>query len=336
MTQKKRFALIGCGFIGQVHAANLAAHPEVELAMLADIDTEQAAALAGQMKCMAGEVSAAINSDNIDAVLIASATPSHAELLEAAARAGKAVYCEKPIDLSLARAIRVAENVLPLKTKITIGFNRRFDSSHQQLKRQLEQGTVGRPELIQMVCRASELPPLSYLRSSGGQMRDQAIHFFDLLRWLTADDVISVGAMGAALAMPTISEFDDVDTSVLIMQMQQGSFAQLDNTRRTGYGYDERISVMGAKGLAESGSQSPPGMTLFQGKAIIRQGLYADWFSRVQGTYYQHLDAFVRYLNGEEVTDLPGLLDGIRAQAIAEAATKSLATGMFCPVDNVF
>jgi len=93
---------------------------------------------------------------------------------------------------------------------------------------------------------------------------------------------------------------------------------------------------MGAKGLAESGSQSPPGMTLFQGKAIIRQGLYADWFSRVQGTYYQHLDAFVRYLNGEEVTDLPGLLDGIRAQAVAEAATKSLATGMFCPVDNVF
>ncbi len=172
MTQKKRFALIGCGFIGQVHAANLAAYPEVELAMLADIDTERAAALAGQMKCMAGEVSAAINSDNIDAVLIASATPSHAELLEAAGRAGKAVYCEKPIDLSLARAIRVAENVLPLKTKITIGFNRRFDSSHQQLKRQLEQGTVGRAELIQMVCRASELPPLSYLRSSGGQMRD--------------------------------------------------------------------------------------------------------------------------------------------------------------------
>lgn len=335
MTQKKRFALIGCGFIGQVHATNLAMHPDVELAMLTDLDSVRATALAGQMKCAAGEVSTAINSDNIDAVLIASATPSHAELLEAAARAGKAVYCEKPIDLSLARAAHVAENVLPLKTKITVGFNRRFDSSHQQLKRQLEQGTVGRPELIHMVCRASELPSLSYLKSSGGQMRDQAIHFFDLLRWLTGDDVISVGAMGAALAMPAISEFGDVDTSVLIMQMQQGALAQLDNTRRTGYGYDERISVMGEKGLAESGSQSPPGMTLYQGKVIIKQGLYADWFSRVQGTYYRHLDAFVRSLNGEDVADLPGLLDGIQAQAIAEAATKSLTTGMFCPVDRM-
>lgn len=332
MTLKKRFALIGCGFIGQVHAANLAAHPGIELAMVADVDRDRANAIAKEFHSQAGEVSAAINSDNIDAVLIASATPSHAELLEAAARAGKAVYCEKPIDLSLERANRVVEKVLPLNANVTIGFNRRFDSSHQQLKRQLQLGTLGRPELIQMVCRSSELPPLSYLQSSGGQMRDQAIHFFDLLRWLTDDEVVLIGAMGAALAMPAIGEFGDVDTSVLIMQMRQGGLAQLDNTRRTGYGYDERISVMGEKGLAESGSQSPQGMTLYQGNTIARPGLYPDWFSRVQATYYQHLDAFVRYLHGEAVADLPGLLDGIQAQAIAEAAVKSLATRTFCPV----
>ncbi|RFC91568.1 oxidoreductase, partial [Klebsiella pneumoniae] len=124
-----------------------------------------------------------------DAVLIASSTPSHAELLEAAARAGKAVYCEKPIDLTLARAREVVERVLPLNVPVTVGFNRRFDSSHQQLRRQLEQGLIGRVELVQMVCRASSMPPLDYLRSSGGQMRDQAIHFFDLLRFLTGDEV---------------------------------------------------------------------------------------------------------------------------------------------------
>ncbi|WP_168715129.1 Gfo/Idh/MocA family oxidoreductase [Pantoea sp. Ap-959] len=335
MIHKKRFALIGCGFIGQVHAANLATHPGVELVMLADADSTRASTLAGQMHCRAGEVSAAINSDNVDAVLIASATPSHAELLEAAARAGKAVYCEKPIDLSLQTAMRVAENVLHLNTKITVGFNRRFDSSHQQLKRLLDQGIIGRPELIQMVCRSSELPPLSYLQTSGGQMRDQAIHFFDLLRWLTGDEVTSIAAMGAALAMPAISKFGDVDTSVLIMQMQQGGLAQLDNTRRTGYGYDERICVMGEKGLAESGPQSPPGLKLFQDKTIINQGVYPDWFSRVQGTYYQHLDAFVRYLNDEEVADLPDLLDGVQAQAIAEAAVLSLSTKRSCPIDKV-
>ena len=164
-------------------------------------------------------------------MLIASSTPSHAELLEAAARAGKAVYCEKPIDLSLARAREVVERVLPLNVPVTVGFNRRFDSSHQQLRRQLEQGLIGRVELVQMVCRASTMPPLDYLRSSGGQMRDQAIHFFDLLRFLTGDEVRTVAAMGAALALPDIAEFGDVDTSILMMQMRGGALAQLDNTR---------------------------------------------------------------------------------------------------------
>ncbi len=143
---------------------------------------------------------------------------------------------------------------------VTVGFNRRFDSSHQQLRRQLEQGLIGRVELVQMVCRASSMPPLDYLRSSGGQMRDQAIHFFDLLRFLTGDEVRTVAAMGAALALPDIAEFGDVDTSILMMQMRGGALAQLDNTRRTGHGYDERITLLGAEGALESGSQSPAGL----------------------------------------------------------------------------
>jgi myo-inositol 2-dehydrogenase/D-chiro-inositol 1-dehydrogenase len=143
---------------------------------------------------------------------------------------------------------------------VTVGFNRRFDSSHQQLRRQLEQGAIGRVELVQMVCRASSMPPLDYLRSSGGQMRDQAIHFFDLLRFLTGDEVHTVAAMGAALALPEIAEFGDVDTSILMMQMRGGALAQLDNTRRTGHGYDERITLLGAEGALESGSQSPAGL----------------------------------------------------------------------------
>ncbi len=195
----KRFALVGSGFIGQVHAASLARHEGSALTMVADAAPERAQALAARYGARAVTVSEAIHSDAIDAVLIASSTPSHAELLEAAARAGKAVYCEKPIDLSLAHAREVVERVLPLNVPVTVGFNRRFDSSHQQLRRQLEQGLIGRVELVQMVCRASSMPPLDYLRSSGGQMRDQAIHFFDLLRFLTGDEVRTVAAMGAAV-----------------------------------------------------------------------------------------------------------------------------------------
>lgn len=334
MRTPQRFALIGSGFIGQVHAANLAAHPGVELALVCDIDVSRAEAVAQRFGAKAASVQQALNSDAIDAVLIASATPTHAELLEQAVLAGKAVYCEKPIDLSLQRARDVVEKISPVQVPVTVGFNRRFDYSHQQLKSQLKQGLIGRTELIQMVCRASELPPISYLQASGGQMRDQAIHFFDLLRWLTEDEVSTVGALGAALAMPEIRDFD-VDTSVLIMRMQQGALAQLDNTRRTAYGYDERISVMGSEGMLASEAQSARGATLYQGKGIIQPGLYADWFSRVKETYYTHLDAFVRHIGGEKIEGLPGLIDGLRAQAIAEAAQLSLTRGEFVEVERV-
>lgn len=335
MATKQRFALLGSGFIGQVHAQNLAAHPLVELALVADPDTARAQAVADRFGTQVATVAQALNSDAIDAVLIASATPTHAELLEAAARAGKAIYCEKPIDLSLERAKRVVEKVLRFNLPVTVGFNRRFDASHQQLKQHLQQGAIGRAELIQMVCRSSAMPPVSYLQSSGGQMRDQAIHFFDLLRWLTEDEVNTIGALGAALALPEIATFGDVDTSVLIMQMNSGALAQLDNTRRTGYGYDERISVVGAGGMAESASQCPPGASLWQGSSVTRPGLWPDWFNRVKQTYYQHLDAFVRQLNGEPVSGLPGLIDGLQAQAIAEAAVLSLAERRFYQVEAV-
>ncbi|UXO68065.1 Gfo/Idh/MocA family oxidoreductase [Pantoea dispersa] len=334
MRSAQRFALIGCGFIGQVHAANLARHPGVELALVCDIDTARAAALAQQFGARAASVPQALSSEAIDAVLIASATPTHAPLLEQAVLAGKAVYCEKPIDLSLSRAREVVASISPLQVPVTVGFNRRFDRSHAQLKAQLQQGVIGRSELIQMVCRASELPPLSYLQASGGQMRDQAIHFFDLLRWLTEDEVVTVGALGAALAMPAIRDID-VDTSVLIMRLQQGALAQLDNARRTAYGYDERISVMGSLGMLASESQAVRGATLYQGQHIRQPGLYADWFSRVQETYYSQLDAFVRHLGGEKVAGLPGLIDGLRAQAIAEAAQLSLTRGEFVEVERV-
>lgn len=138
--------------------------------------------------------------------------------------------------------------MLPLGVPVTVGFNRRFDASHQQLRREIEAGAIGQIELVQMVCRASVMPPLEYLRSSGGQMRDQAIHFFDLLRFLTGNEVTTVAALGAALALAEIAEFDDVDTSIVMLRMRGGALAQLDNTRRTGHGYDERISLLGPQG----------------------------------------------------------------------------------------
>lgn len=330
-----RVALIGSGFIGQVHAANLAAHPGAQLALVCDIDASRAEALARRHGARAGQLGEALNRDDIDAVLIASSTPTHADLLAQAVRAGKAVYCEKPIDLSLAKARTVVESLLPLKVPVTVGFNRRFDRSHQQLKQLIQQGAIGAPELIQMACRASEMPSLDYLRASGGQMRDQAIHFFDLLRFLTGDEVDTVGALGAALAQPALRELDDVDTSVLVMRLERGALAQLDNTRRTAYGYDERVSVVGSAGMAASEPQAARGATLYQQSGVTQPALFPDWFSRVRDTYYAQLDAFLRQLGGETVADLPGLMDGLQAQAIAEAACESLASGRFVQVERL-
>ncbi|MRT24974.1 oxidoreductase [Enterobacteriaceae bacterium RIT697] len=332
MIKKQRVALLGCGFIGDVHATNIVAHPATELVCVADTDSSRARMFAQKFNTRETTTAMAIQDDSIDMVLIASATPTHADLLEASALAGKAVYCEKPIDLSLDRARRVADVVSPLNVALTVGFNRRFDLSHQQLKQQLKQGVIGRAELVQMVCRSSEMPPIDYLRASGGQMRDQAIHFFDLLRWLTDDEVSEIAVMGSALAQPDIATFGDVDTSILMMRMESGTLAQLDNTRRTGYGYDERISVMGQRGLLESGSQTTQGVTCYQGVNIHQPGLFPDWFSRIRDTYYAQLDAFVQSLSGKSVCDLPGLDDGLKAQAIAEAAMESLKERRFCKV----
>ncbi len=331
----QRVALIGSGFIGQVHAASLAAHPGAQLALVCDIDASRAEALARRYGARAGQVNEAFSREDIDMVLIASSTPTHADFLAQAVRAGKAVYCEKPIDLSLAKARAVVESLLPLQVPVTVGFNRRFDRSHQQLKQHIQQGAIGALELIQMACRASEMPSLDYLRASGGQMRDQAIHFFDLLRFLTGDEVESVGALGAALAQPALRELGDVDTSVLIMRLSRGALAQLDNTRRTAYGYDERISVVGSAGMIASEPQATRGATLYQSGGVTQPGLFPDWFSRVRDTYYAQLDAFLRQLGGETVADLPGLMDGLQAQAIAEAACESLASGRFVQVERL-
>lgn len=331
----QRVALIGSGFIGQVHAASLAAHPGAQLALVCDIDASRAEALARRYGARAGQVNEAFSREDIDMVLIASSTPTHADFLAQAVRAGKAVYCEKPIDLSLAKARAVVESLLPLQVPVTVGFNRRFDRSHQQLKQHIQQGAIGAPELIQMACRASEMPSLDYLRASGGQMRDQAIHFFDLLRFLTGDEVESIGALGAALAQPALRELGDVDTSVLIMRLSRGALAQLDNTRRTAYGYDERISVVGSAGMIASEPQATRGATLYQQSGVTQPGLFPDWFSRVRDTYYAQLDAFLRQLGGETVADLPGLMDGLQAQAIAEAACESLASGRFVQVERL-
>lgn len=322
----QRFALLGAGFIGSVHAGNLAAHPDVAFTSVYDVSAERAQAIAEKYGATAAaSVEAAL--DGVDAVFIASSTDTHAANLRAAVDAGVAALCEKPIDLSLDRAREVVAYAESRDARVMVNFNRRFDPDHAELKRIVDAGGVGNVELVQLTCRGPVVPPLEYVKVSGGQLRDQTVHFFDLARWIAGADPVEVFAAGSALAEPKLVEYDDVDTSVCVLRLPDGALVQIDNNRRTGYGYDERIEVLGSVGLVESMRHRVRQVTQYLPGQVVHSQLYAGWFERMQPTYYQALDHFVRLLETGAPIE-PSLRDGLKAQAIAEAATRSLHTGV--------
>ncbi|WP_016915259.1 Gfo/Idh/MocA family protein [Vreelandella stevensii] len=321
----QRFALIGAGFIGSLHARNLFRHPGVSLEVIADIDADKAVSLAKQYQTRPASIDEVFASD-VDAVLIASSTATHAEYVERAANAGKAIYCEKPIDLSTQRAEQAVAAVREAKVPFMIGFNRRFDESHAALKEAMMAGEIGRVELVQMTCRSQATPPMEYIKTSGGQMHDQAIHFFDLLCWLTNDEPVEIHVFGGALSDPKIGQLGDVDTSIITLRMASGALAQIDCTRRTGYGYDERIELFGSEGMAESRRQPSRHLSVYRGKHERRDGLDDDWLARIETSFSIGLNAFVRGLEGEDVS-YPNVTSALRAQAIADAAVRSLQIG---------
>jgi myo-inositol 2-dehydrogenase / D-chiro-inositol 1-dehydrogenase len=193
---------------------------------------------------------------------------------------------------------------------------------HEEVK----SGTVGNLEIIQMTSRGPNLPPISYLPTSGGQLRDQTVHFFDLLRWISEDEPEEVYVFGAALVDPKVAEVGDIDTSVVAIRLSCGTLCQIDCSRRTGYGYDERIEAFGSKGLVESCRQRAPGVSRYIGDKIIEDGLHAGWFERIEQSYYQALDAFIGAIT-KGIPPRPSLEDGLKAQLLADKATESLKSG---------
>ncbi len=322
-----KMAVIGTGFIGSVHARNVARHPGTELVAVNDANFEYAkkAAAATGAQAVANIVEI-FDNKNIEAVVIATPTNTHVEYLTRAAEAGKATYCEKPIGLDYAEAQEAVTAVRKTGVPVMLGFNRRFDISHAAVKQAVEKGEVGKIEIVQLTSRGPQPPPIEYVKVSGGQMRDQTIHFFDLLRWLTNDEPVEIYAIGGALVSAAIGEAGDVDTSIVSMRMASGALCQIDSSRRAAYGYDERIEVFGSEGLAESRRQNFRGMALYKGRTVIEDGLHAGWFERIEASYYQALDAFLTSVDKGTLPS-PSLEDGLKAQLIADKATESLKTG---------
>ncbi|RPA12773.1 oxidoreductase [Gordonia sp. OPL2] len=326
-----RMALVGAGFIGSVHAANLAAHPDVDLVGIHDVDGSRATELASRHATRPLGPDDAFDSSGLDAVLIASSTDTHAAHLRRAAAAGLATLCEKPIDLDLDHAVEVVGEVGHTGLPMMVDFNRRFDRDYAEVARTVGSGEIGGVELVQMTTRGPALPPLDYIAVSGGQMRDQTVHFFDLARWITGEDPVSVFAAGSVFTDPRMIELGDVDTSVVALRMPSGALVQIDSARRIGYGYDERIEVLGSDGLVEAGRHQAGAVTRYRAGQVVGDGLHPGWFERVAPTYRAALDHFVSALEtGAPIG--PTLPEALKAQAIAEAATRSLRSGELEPI----
>jgi len=322
-----RIAVLGTGFIGSVHVKNVALHPGAELAAVYDINVELAIRAAATTGAKASaDVAEIFDNPEIQAVLIATPTNTHVEYLRRAAQAGKAVYCEKPIGLDYQEAQQAVEAVRAAGMPVMLGFNRRFDPNHAALREEVKSGTVGKLEIIQMTSRGPNLPPISYLATAGGQLRDQTVHFFDLLRWISEDEPEEVYVFGAALVDPKVAEVGDIDTSIVTIRLSRGTLCQIDSSRRTGYGYDERIEVFGSKGMVESRRQRFRGVSRYIGDKVIEDGLHAGWFERIEQSYYQALDAFVGAIT-KGIPPSPSLEDGLKAQLLADKATESLKSG---------
>ncbi len=319
------FGQFGAGRIGQIHAGNLRAHPSADVAAIVDINATAAATLARQVGARTASVDEVLADPAIDAVIIASSTDTHAELIEASARAGKAVFCEKPIDLSLDRVEQCLDVIRETGTPFAVGFNRRFDPSFRALAARVERGDVGRVETVCITSRDPGLPSMEFLKSSGGLFRDMMIHDFDMARWLLGEEPVQVFARGSCLVDSWVAEVGDIDTSVVILKTSSGALCQINNSRRAAYGYDQRIEVLGEKGMVRAENHRPTSVELATAEATSWDNPYPFFLERYEDAYRAEIDAFIDAVT-KGIVPAPGGDDGLAALRLANAALESLET----------
>ena len=321
-----KVGLLGAGRIGNVHAKAISAHPGSKLVAVSDVFAENAEKLAAEYGVAVKSSEEIIADPAIDAVLIATSTDTHSPLIEAATASGKAVLCEKPVDLSLERARACLAAVEPTGQPVMIGFNRRFDPSFGALKAAAQGGEIGKAELLALTSFDPAPPPVEYVKVSGGLFRDMMIHDFDMANFLMGEAPVTVSATGSSIVDPAIGAAGDVDTAVVTMTYADGRIAVIKNSRRAAYGYDQRIELLGSEGLLQAQNQLENLVVKSTAGGVT--GAKPTWFflERYMPAYEAEWAAFVEAV--EAGTPMPvTLADGVAALAMAEAAARSLAEG---------
>jgi myo-inositol 2-dehydrogenase/D-chiro-inositol 1-dehydrogenase len=288
--------LIGAGRIGRVHAENLTYHiPRAHLLAVADLDvmTADQLALDYNIPTRYSDYRELLDHPDLDAVLICSSSDTHAAIIMQAATAGKHIFCEKPIALQLEQIDRALTVVAQNGVKLQVGFNRRFDPNFLHIRKAIQEGEIGSPQLLRITSRDPAPPPLAYLKQSGGIFLDMTIHDFDMARYLIQDEVESMYVAGSVFTDPVFAEIGDLDTAVITLHFAKGTIGTIDNSRRAVYGYDQRVEVFGTKGSLVASNNTPHNVVFSDRSGIHSAKPYYFFLERYTQSYIDEVRAFV-------------------------------------------
>lgn len=325
----KNVAVFGAGRIGRIHASNLANLPGVKLQSICDPVGDSAQSLAQQLGAQVSTIEAVLADPSIDVVAITSPTSTHSDLITRAAAAGKHIFCEKPVDLSVPRAIACGEAVKAAGVACMIGFQRRFDPTFNEARTRMDRGEIGNPEMLIVTSRDPGAPPAEYIKGSGGIFRDMLIHDLDVFRWILCadgDEAEWLSASGSVLTDPAIAELGDFDCTAVTIRTKKGRLCQINTTRRAAYGYDQRFEVLGSAGMLQCGNHTPSQVVQWDANGVTVDKPEAFFLQRYAAAYKLEVAHFFDCLQSGAPFRTT-VADGVKAQILADAASESAHSG---------
>jgi myo-inositol 2-dehydrogenase / D-chiro-inositol 1-dehydrogenase len=329
-----KVALIGAGRMGAIHGRHAVANPRLDLAYLIESHSPAAARLAQDLGCAVSSLGAALADPDLRGVIIASSTDSHLDLALACLRAGRAVFCEKPLDLDLARLREHESEFTGFSAPIQVAFNHRFDPHFQALKAKVASGAIGALETLHVISLDPAPPPPSFIPTSGGLFRDFTIHDFDMASWLLEEEPSEVFAWAGSLVDPAIAAAGDVDTARVVLRYRSGRMCVISNSRRSGYGYDQRVEAYGSGGMAAAGNPRRSTVEAWSEAGSLEAPLFDGFASRYVQSYREELNHFADVLT-TGATPLTGYRASLAALATADAAARSVRTGALVRMQDV-
>jgi myo-inositol 2-dehydrogenase / D-chiro-inositol 1-dehydrogenase len=323
--KKIKLAIAGLGRIGKIHLKNLCRNfPEVDVIGAMDVlDESQSIADEYNVSSFVKTIDALLALPDLDGIVICSPTDTHADYVERAAKAGKQIFCEKPLDLSLGRVKAVTTAVEQAGVGLMLGFNRRFDPEFQRIRELVVNGSIGDPQIIKITSRDPGPPPVEYIKVSGGMFLDMTIHDFDMARYISGKQVKEVYAKGAVMVDPAIGQAGDIDTACIVLTFDDDTMAIIDNCRKAVYGYDQRLEVFGSKGMAQAENNFPNNHKLYTDSGVFGALPLHFFLERYDASYNLEMRAFIDTLVSGDKMPVDGQ-DGLMSIAIGLAAKQSV------------